>query len=345
MGLYVERTSAEMVRMTLEERRLIVSQRYDLGLSADEIAKIRKLDRRQVYRVLRKWKLHGTVENRPRRPRSRVTTPVQDRAIVRMADHHPHRKPRQVRAALQLHCSLRTIRNRWKECGRERHHARKKWWMSDRHAQLRHDWARVMLTTRVSDWNRVLWCDEKTFRLGVYGVEWVTRRPGTAYAKKNLAVNDRYAGKVQVSISISAKGKGAIEIFEENMKAEKYISILRDSHLPAARRLFGVTRPWHLVHDNDRKHTAKSVRKFLQDQKVRVLPWPAKSPDLNLVENTWARLTSIVHDINPKNTEELRVAVRQAWDSLETDYLVHLVQSVPTRLQAVVDADGWQTKY
>ncbi len=74
MGLYVERTSAEMVRMTLEERRLIVSQRYDLGLSADEIAKLRKLDRCQVYRVLRKWKLHGTVENRPRHHHSLQTS-------------------------------------------------------------------------------------------------------------------------------------------------------------------------------------------------------------------------------------------------------------------------------
>ena len=36
-----------------------------------------------------------------------------------------------------------------------------------------------------------------------------------------------------------------------------------------------------LQHDNATSHTARSVRDFLQDRNVGVLPWPAKSPDLN----------------------------------------------------------------
>ena len=34
-------------------------------------------------------------------------------------------------------------------------------------------------------------------------------------------------------------------------------------------------------HDNATSHTAHSVHDFLQDRNVSVLPWPAKSPDLN----------------------------------------------------------------
>ena len=34
-------------------------------------------------------------------------------------------------------------------------------------------------------------------------------------------------------------------------------------------------------------HTARSMRDFLQDMNVSILPWPAKSPDLNLIEHTW----------------------------------------------------------
>ena len=36
-----------------------------------------------------------------------------------------------------------------------------------------------------------------------------------------------------------------------------------------------------LQHNNATSHTARSVRDFLQDRNVSVLPWPAKSPDLN----------------------------------------------------------------
>ena len=40
-----------------------------------------------------------------------------------------------------------------------------------------------------------------------------------------------------------------------------------------------------LQHDNATCHTAHSVRDFLQDRNVSVLPWPVKSTDLNPIEH------------------------------------------------------------
>lgn len=44
---------------------------------------------------------------------------------------------------------------------------------------------------------------------------------------------------------------------------------------------------WINRHDNAPNHLNNEAREQFNDQAVRFLPWPVRSPDLNPIENIW----------------------------------------------------------
>jgi hypothetical protein len=73
-----------------------------------------------------------------------------------------------------------------------------------------------------------------------------------------------------------------------------------------------------LQHDNATSHTARYVSDFLQDRNVIVLPWQAKSPDLNLIEHVCDLLDRRVRAraIPPRNVQELAGTLVEEWGNI-----------------------------
>ncbi|GET02902.1 transposable element Tc1 transposase [Rhizophagus clarus] len=67
---------------------------------------------------------------------------------------------------------------------------------------------------------------------------------------------------------------------------------------------------------------------------------PAQSPDLNLIEHLWDVLERKVraHKPHPKNIRELMVVLEEKWNNIEPEILINLVDSMPRRVQAVLDS-------
>ncbi len=125
-----------------------------------------------------------------------------------------------------------------------------------------------------------------------------------------------------------------LHIWKGTINAERYIQVLEQHMLPSRRRLFQ-GRPCIFQHDNARPHTASITTSWLR-RRIRVLKWPACSPDLSPIENIWRIIKRKMRQRRPKTVEQLEACIRQEWDNIPIPKLEQLVSSVPRRLQAVI---------
>ena len=88
------------------------------------------------------------------------------------------------------------------------------------------------------------------------------------------------------------------------------------------------------------KHTAHTIKAWLQEKNVTVLKWPSNSPDLNPIENVWALLKNHLKKSGLRDIEQLKKAAEKYWDSLTHNYLQTLVGSMPRRIQACLAGEG-----
>ena len=109
------------------------------------------------------------------------------------------------------------------------------------------------------------------------------------------------------------------------------------------------------MQDNAPIYASCLAKNWLSDNAIPVLEWPPYSPDLNPIEHAWARLKETVHALDPGLEEygggedalkkRLASLLEQAWLEISQDYFDKLVESMPRRIEAVIAAGGWYTKY
>jgi hypothetical protein len=134
---------------------------------------------------------------------------------------------------------------------------------------------------------------------------------------------------------------------QDKVDSDAYLTCVKD-YVRQSRDFWGMDEATFIFQqDNARVHTARKVMEFFEDENITLLPWPANSPDLNLIEHVWAYMKRRLdrYDEQPKTMVELWERVQTIWTELPDGLLQKLYESMPKRLEEVIKNKGGNTKY
>eukprot|EP00644_Phytophthora_capsici_P018713 jgi/Phyca11/132462/e_gw1.168.7.1 len=160
------------------------------------------------------------------------------------------------------------------------------------HKEHRLNWSKTMVVTPQEVWQRIVFSDEKKFNLdGPDGLRnyWrdVRRDPRTTVRRQNGG------GSVMVWGAFSFKGRSKLAVLVGRQASTHYIETVSEFLLPFAHSQYGLDYIYQ--QDNASIHTSRETMDFFEEQKIKLLDWPARSPDLNPIENLWAMMARTVY--------------------------------------------------
>nr|KAG5707105.1 hypothetical protein BaRGS_011816 [Batillaria attramentaria] len=176
----------------------------------------------------------------------------------------------------------------------------------------------------------------------------VYRRPGERFQDACIRKYDRFGGpSVMVWDAIPRDFRSPLEVINGNLTAQRYINnVLQPTLLPLLAQRGGPNR-FIFQQDNATPHFARVMQQFLLQNGVRVMAWPAMSPDMNCIEHLWGKLgRRIDHHVPTVQTRgDLIAALQYHWNNIPQQEIRRFVMSMPRRLEHCLAANGGHTRY
>ncbi|GFT19328.1 transposable element Tcb2 transposase [Trichonephila clavipes] len=281
------------------------------------------------------FKTTGMCSRRQGGGRVRSTTPAEDRYIVLSAKRNRRTTAQQVAnqflAASGKQISRNTVARRLRGGGLYARRPVVCVPLTRQHRTARLQWCREHHNWTEQDWACVLFSDESKFSLSSdCRRTLIWRESGTAYRPENILEKDRYPTcSIKMWAGIMINGRTRLHVVANGtMTGQRYIDEVLLPHV----RLFrgAVGDKFVFMDENATCHRTLAVQDCLYSEGIQRLVWPARSPDLNPIENVWDALGRQVAGRNylPTNKNTLIRALTEEWEKLPQQLLDNVVQSM-----------------
>ena len=148
------------------------------------------------------------------------------------------------------------------------------------------NWCLAHSNWTIDDWKRVIFSDESTFYVIKRNNEvkiWRTKDEQWKEGCMEVAASGG-GGRINFWGAIASEETGCFRIYSEYTNSDVYCDIF-DNYLIPTVQLYQMENYFIYQHDNARYHVSRQAQTKLHELDVKLLEWPAKSPDLNVIEH------------------------------------------------------------
>jgi len=338
---------------TIPEKRARILVLLEENYSAREIGRRVGVHHSTVTRIRKHWQQVQSCQDMARTGRPRAVSERSERRITRLVTSgqcHTAVDAQQLLREIEGETvSARTVRRIFGRSGLVARVKRRKPLLRKRHLQARLRFAKKYVNWTAVDWRRVVYSDESKFNVfGFDGRQYCWRKPDAPLSAAHVQPTVKHGGgSIMVWGCLTSKGVGNLCRIYGGLDAELYCQIL-DEDWKGTLDYYRLNHSKVIFqHDNDPRHTAKRTKRWLEDNHIRVLDWPAQSPDLNPMEHLWEEVKRRMGSLSKKtrSKDELWDRLQDVWNGIEPSVCAKLVDSMPARIQAVLDAKGGYTRY
>jgi transposase len=208
-------------------------------------------------------------------------------------------------------------------------------------------WCKERKYWTVEDWARVIFSDESNFEVfNRKSKVWIKRLASEKYDSKFIIPRlQGGGGSAGIWGCFSYHGTGVCNVYTGRINQHTYINTLENCLFPSATLFYGDNENWQYQQDGAPAHTAHSVRDWFVENNIKVMPWCARSPDLNPIENIWSWMDWKMSKTKFTSVENLKESLQEIWLQVPKETCMKLIESMPKRVRACIKAKGGHFKY
>ena len=240
-----------------------------------------------IRRWLSRWEDESSIDVRRRCGRKRKISELEEAKMLVFLQTNCSATVREIKHAIGLSCSLRTIDDYLKANKVRSFNAPLKPSHFPHHLAAGLSFAKFFKNWSFSKWQKVIFSDESSFKNHRSCARKVWRMRGVEAPTKASMFAATQGIRINVWGAISSDGIVSLKKVSNNFTGIMYLEVLKEVLLELM--LNKPTSVW--MQDNASIHRSADILDLFEEHDILRILWPALSPDLNPIENLWGHIT------------------------------------------------------